>query len=307
MDKQLSERMSLGASELRVSPLGVGTNSWGPKGRADRDQRATFEAALENGVNFFDTAEIYNSGGSERTLGLFLNESRPKVSLATKFFPLPWRLGPSAMTRAIHASLERLQIPQVDLYMLHFPLPPVPFETWIRSLADVKEAGLTRAVGISNCNTSRLRKAHAVLSARGIPLASDQVEFSLLKKDAEQNGLLAACQELNVTLVAYRPLGYGLLSGKYTPDNPPAWLHGKRYNRAYMQRISALLALQQEIAKGHSKTPAQVALNWILCKGAIPIPGAKNPRQAAENAGALGWRLAADEVEALDKASSLLI
>ena len=194
----------------------------------------------------------------------------------------------------------------MDLYILHFPVPPVPLETWVEALADVQRAGLTRAVGISNCNAQQTRRAQAVLAGRGIALASNQVEYSLLTRTAERNGLLATCRELGVTLVAYRPLGYGLLTGKYTPENLPAYLHGRMISRSDLKRVSPLIELLRELAGRHARTPSQVALNWIVCKGAVPIPGAKNPRQAAENAGALGWRLEAAEVEALDRASEAL-
>ena len=191
----------------------------------------------------------------------------------------------------------------MDLYILHFPAPPAPLETWVEALADVQQAGLTRAVGISNCNAQQTRRAQAVLARRGIPLASNQVEYSLLNRSAERNGLLKTCRELGVTLVAYRPLGYGLLTGKYKPEDLPAVLHGRLVRRSDLQRVSPLVARLGELGRKHGKTPAQVALNWIMCKGAAPIPGAKNPAQATQNAGALGWRLEAEELEALDRES----
>jgi aryl-alcohol dehydrogenase-like predicted oxidoreductase len=187
--------------------------------------------------------------------------------------------------------------------MTHFPFPPVAIETWMDGLADAVQAGLTRAVGVSNYNQKQMRRAHAALVKRGVPLASNQVEFSLLKRGPERGGLLAACKELGVTLVAYRPLCSGLLSGKYTPENPPPGLRGRRYNRAYLEKIAPLAALLGEIALGHGKTPSQAAINWIICKGALPIPGARSARHVEDNAAALGWMLNADEVAALDKAS----
>ncbi len=305
MDQQLPDRVRLGRSDLQVSPLGLGTNSWGPGRRLDPGQQATVDAALEGTVNFFDTAEFYNFGGSERTLGGCLQKSRAEAVVATKFFPFPWRLGRGSLLSALRASLERLGFQQTDLYMLHFPFPPVPLATWVRALAEAQQAGLTRAVGISNCSAAQTRKAHALLAASGLPLASNQVEYSLLRRAPEKNGLLEICGELGVTLVAYRPLGYGLLSGKYHTGTLPAWLHGRRIRREYLERITPLIDLLKEIAAGRGKTPSQVALNWVICKGALPIPGAKRPDQAVENAGALGWRLDAGEVAALDKASLL--
>lgn len=306
MSAQISDRIRLGASDLFISPLGMGTNAWGFNHRADPEKQPTFEAALKAGTNFIDTAEVYNFGGSEQTLGLFLQKSRTDVVIATKFFPYPWRLSHSSLSAALHASLERLGIANVDLYILHFPLPPVPLETWLEALAEVQQAGLTRAVGISNCSAAQTRQAHAFFARHGIPLASNQVEYSLLNRKPERNGLLATCQELGVTLVAYRPLGYGFLTGKYTLEKLPAFLHGRIIRRADLLRVTPLLDLMREIARNHGKTPAQVALNWIVCKGAVPIPGAKNPRQAAENAAALGWRLEDADVGKLDQASDSL-
>jgi aryl-alcohol dehydrogenase-like predicted oxidoreductase len=298
-----NERIRLGSSDLRVSPLGMGTNSWGESGKPDPEMKATFEAALAAGINFFDTAEIYTLGGSERTVALCLESTKGEAVIATKFMPLPWRLGKSRLAEALNRSLERLHLPRVDLYMTHFPFPPLAIETWMDALADAVQAGLTRAVGVSNYTEKQMRRAHASLAKRGVPLASNQVEYSLLKRGPERGGLLAACKELGVTLVAYRPLCSGLLSGKYTPENPPPRLRGRRYNRAYLEKIAPLAALVREIASAHGKTPSQAALNWIICKGALPIPGASSAHHAEDNAAALGWMLSADEVAALDKAS----
>lgn len=306
MSTPIPERISLGASDLHISPLGLGTNSWGSNRRADPEKQPTLEAAMEAGINFIDTAEVYHLGGSEKTLGLLLQKYRTEVVLATKFFPFPWRLTKSSLTASLHASMKRLRVPNVDLYILHLPVPPVSLETWMEALADVQRAGLTRAVGISNCNLEQTRRAHAILAGRGIPLASNQVEYSLLERKAERNGLPDTCRELGVTLVAYRPLGYGLLTGKYTLENLPTYLHGRIVRRDDLRRVSPLIDLLGDLGRSHGKTPSQVALNWIVCKGAVPIPGAKNPRQAAENAGAMGWRLDSAEVEALDQASEPL-
>ena len=306
MNISIPERISLGASDLRISPLGMGTNAWGFRNRGDPGKQPTLEAALATGINFIDTAEVYLFGGSEKTLGLLLPEHRADVVLASKFFPYPWRLTKASLKAALHASLQRLGVAQLDLYILHFPVPPVPLETWVEALADVQQAGLTRAVGISNCSAQQTRRAQALLARVGIPLASNQVEYSLLNRSAERNGLLETCRELGVGLVAFRPLGYGLLTGKYKPEDLPAVLHGRLIRRSDLQRVSPLIELLGKLGLSHDKTPAQVALNWIVCKGAVPIPGAKNPTQAAQNAGALGWRLEAGEVEALDREAACL-
>ncbi|MCX6030884.1 MAG: aldo/keto reductase [Chloroflexi bacterium] len=310
MNTQSTELIQLGSTDVRITPLGVGTWQWGDstlwgygKGYAEADIKAAFDASMAAGITFFDTAEVYGLGKSERFLGQFIREGGQPVVVATKFVPVPWRLGKGSLLRALRGSLNRLGMQQVDLYQIHFPFPPVPIETWMDALADAVQAGLTRAVGVSNHNVEQTRRAHAALAKRGVPLASNQVEYSLLHREPERTGLLKLCQELGVTLIAYSPLAKGLLTGKYTPENPPAGARGRMFRPDYLARIQPLIGLLREIGGKYGKTPNQVALNWLICKAAAPIPGAKNARQAAENAAALGWRLAADEVAALDAAS----
>ena len=302
--------MELGRSGIRVSPVGIGTWAWGDRlvwgyGRSytDADLREAFQAAVGAGLTFFDTAEIYGWGRAERLLGQFMGGGGG-VTVATKFLPFPWRLSRGSLLRALRASLRRLGLRQVDLYQIHWPYPPLPVETWAEALADAVEAGLTRAVGVSNFSAPQMRRAYETLARRGIPLASNQVEYSLLHRRPERNGVMAACRELGVTLIAYSPLAMGVLSGKYSPERPPPGLRGRRYSPAALKRLQPLLGLLREIGQAHGgKTPSQVALNWVLAKGALPIPGAKNARQVQENAGALGWQLAPDEVAALDAAT----
>lgn len=310
MTSQPLDLIQLGKTDVRVTPLGVGTWQWGDtlmwgygKGYAEADLRTAFDATVGAGITFFDTAEIYGFGKSERFLGRFIRGSGQPVIVATKFFPLPWRLSKGSLQRALRGSLDRLGLKQVDLYQIHWPFPPVAIETWMDALADAVEAGLTRAVGVSNYNVEQTRRAHAALAKRGVPLASNQVEYSLLHREPERTGLLTLCRELGVTLIAYSPLAKGLLTGKYTPENPPTGTRGRLFRGDYLARIQPLNGLLREMGDRHGVMPGQVALNWLICKGAVPIPGAKNARQAQQNAAALGWRLTADEVAALDAAS----
>ena len=314
MDNGNKERITLGQSEISVSPLGTGTWSWGDRliwgfgrGYQDEDVAEAFKTSLNMGINFFDTAEVYGRGHSESLLGQFLKETSQPVVIATKYMPYPWRLWKSRLLQALKASLKRLNMSSVDLYQVHWPFPPIPVETWAEGLADAVEMGLARAVGVSNYNEEQMRRAYSTLAARGIHLTSNQVEFHLLKRKVELNGLLKACQDLGVTLIAYSPLAQGSLTGKYTPDNPPPGLRGRRYPRAYLERIQPLLHQMQEIGEAHGgKTLAQVAINWCICKGTVPIPGAKTTSQASENAGGLGWRLEDKEMAVLDNISVAL-
>lgn len=301
----------LGKTDLQVSSLGLGAWAWGDKlywsfgrGYSDVDVRASFDASLAAGVNWVDTAEAYGSGRSERFLGRFVAEASAPVVIATKFMPLPWRLGKGALRKALQRSLDRLGVARVDLYQIHFPFPPIPVETWADALADAVQDGLVRAVGVSNYDEGQMRRAYAVLAKRGIPLASNQVSYSLLDRKVERNGLVKTCQELNIALIAYSPLYQGVLTGKYTPDRPLPGIRGRRYPRALLERVQPLLQRMREIGQEHGgKSPTQVALNWLVCKGTLPIPGAKNARQAQENAGALGWRLSESEAVELDELS----
>jgi aryl-alcohol dehydrogenase-like predicted oxidoreductase len=204
----------------------------------------------------------------------------------------------------LEGSLKRLNLESVDLYQVHWPFPPISAETWADALADVVDAGLTRAVGVSNFDTDQMLRAHEVLTKRGVPLASNQVEYNLIKRDVEFNGLLNTCQELGITLISYSPLSQGVLTGKYSPDQPLPGIRGRRYNRNLLKRVQPLLREMRKIGRAHGdKTESQVALNWLMCKGTVPIPGAKNARQAQENCGALGMYLSEDEMSALDQAS----
>jgi aryl-alcohol dehydrogenase-like predicted oxidoreductase len=309
----------LGKTDIRISPLGLGTWQWGDrmmwgygKTYTDSDIHDAFPISLQSGVNFFDTAEVYGKGRSEQLLGARLQEARqsPQVAplvVATKFMPYPWRLWKGALLSKLRASLARLGLERVDLYQIHWPFLPVPIEVWANALADAVEAGLTRAVGVSNYNSAQMLRAHSALAKRGIPLASNQVEFHLLNRRVEREGLLKLCHELGVTLIAYSPLAKGMLTGKYTPQTRPPGLRSYLFRRARLGKIQPLIQLLRAIGKAHDgKSPSQVALNWVIGKGAVPIPGAKNAKQAQENAAALGWRLAEAEMAALDAESQKL-
>jgi aryl-alcohol dehydrogenase-like predicted oxidoreductase len=290
--------------------VGLGAWAWGDRivwnyGRthSDEDIKNAFNLSLEAGINFLDTAEVYGQGRSETLIGQFLKSSDKKVIIATKFMPFPWRMRRSSLVTALKHSLVRLGLDSVDLYQIHWPLPLLPIEHWVEGLADAKHLGLTRAVGVSNYNKNQMQRAYTVLSKYDIPLASNQVEYHLLDRRIEKNGLLARSQELGVRLISYSPLAKGLLTGKYTPENPPPGVRGRQY-AGQLKEIQPLIKLMTEMGQDlGGKTPAQIALNWLICKGTLPIPGAKNPRQAEMNAGSGGWRLSDEQVTALDSAS----
>jgi aryl-alcohol dehydrogenase-like predicted oxidoreductase len=308
----MTEKRFLGRTDVEITPLGIGAWAWGDrltwgygKGYGESDVKAAFDTTLAAGIDFFDTAEIYGNGRSERMLGEFIRQSQRQVIVATKFFPFPWRLRRNDLLSALKKSLGRLGLERVDLYQIHWPFPPVSAETWMEAMADAVQAGLTRAVGVSNYSADQTRRAYEALAKRGIPLASNQVQYSLIHRQPERSGLVETCRELGVSIIAYSPIAQGLLTGKYTPDKPPPGMRGFRVGRQRLIRLQPLIELLRKVGEEHGrKTPGQVALNWLLCKGAIPIPGAKNARQAQENAGALGWQLTEKEMAELEKLSN---
>jgi len=312
-DTNKIDAVQLGGSDVWISPMGTGTWQWGERklweyGRTHREKdiRAAFRASLEAGIYFFDTSEGYGRGKSERFLGRFIHDSQQGMVVATKYDPRPWRRWEKSILYAGHRSLKRLGLQKVDLYQIHWSMPPLSIERMAEALADMVELGLTRAVGVSNYDEKQMHLTYQVLSKRGIPLASNQVQYNLLCREVEKNGVWKACQELGVTLIAYSPLAQGILTGKYSPELPPTGSRGKYYTASLLAEVQPLIQTMREIGQTHGgKSPAQVALNYLMCKGAVPIPGAKNERQVRENAGALGWRLTDQEVEALDQASSL--
>lgn len=308
--------IQLAGCDVQLPLMGLGTWAWGDQatwGMNDYDRsynvdtiRAAYRASVAAGITLLDTAEMYGSGESERIIGRLLEEDREhrdRVIVATKFFPAPWRvLVSSALMKSLRASLERLKMPWVHLYQIHGPISVRSHAAMATALAEAHRAGLVKAVGVSNYSEKEMRAIHAALAKYGIPLASNQIELSLLRTMPESNGLLRACQELGVVVLAYSPIGQGRLTGKYSAGNPPP---GKRQFSDYpMAEIEPLVAELRRIgARYAGKTPAQVALNWVICKGAVPIPGAKNQQQAEQNAGALGWRLSTEDVQLLDRVS----
>lgn len=287
----------------------TGLARWGPAKLAyggplgpDEEKRA-FDVSLAAGVTLFDTAAMYSAGASERRLGTLAKGH--DVLIATKF-PASFLARTQELPPSLDASLARLQRSSIDLYQHHFPTPWVSIPKLMHLMADAVEAGKVKAVGVSNYSADQMRSAHAALAERGIPLASNQVQYSLLHRQPEVNGVLDACRELGITLIAYQPLAGGALTGKYAAGDKPAGMRRftRSFRRAGLEAASSVVALLREIGDRYEKSPAQVALRWLLDhEGVLPIPGAKNARQATANAGALSFRLTPGEVDALDRAT----
>ncbi|HET9021151.1 MAG TPA: aldo/keto reductase [Ornithinibacter sp.] len=309
----------LGRSSLQVPRLGVGTMTWGdPSGLArltpaklayggadgaEEESRA-FAVSMSEGATLFDTAAMYSNGASERRLGEL--SAGTAAVVATKFPPGP-RGTTDDLPDALEASLGRLGRDRVDLYQHHFPSRRVDIRRLMELLADAVDSGKVSAVGVSNYSAEQMRLAHTALAGRGVPLASNQVQYSLLHRHPETDGVLDACRELGVTLIAYQPLASGALTGKYLSGPRPRGLRrfAPYFRRSQSERVGTVVALLREIGERHGVGPSQVALGWLMAKDPVlPIPGAKNAAQAASNALALTLDLSVEEVEALDSVTT---
>ncbi len=313
---EASQTVRLGENGPSVSALGVGTWSWGDslfwqygKEYGASDVKQAFEASLSAGVTFFDTAEVYGLGKSEELLGQFIQTAATPVAVATKYFPLPWRFTAQSVADALTASLKRLQLPTVALYQVHWPFDFLMGQkTLMNALADEVKQGRIQSIGVSNYSASQMHQAHSYLAERGIPLAVNQVQYSLLHRKIESNGVLSAAKDLGMTILAYSPLAQGLVTGKYTLESyqPPTGARrlDPRFSKEGLRKIEPLIAVLREVGQRYDKTPAQVALNWLMGQGSVmPIPGAKNAKQAQQNAGALGWSLTPEDLNQISEAS----
>jgi len=283
---------SLGKTGFSVAAIGVGTNRW-RQGVNDGAVKETYAALSEAGTPFIDTAEVYGFGKSERLIGECLRQHPGPAAVASKFAPFIARTSPKQMQAALDASLRRLGRDQIDLFYVHFPFPFTDLDTFGDGLAEAVKRGKAKAVGVSNFSSDQMRFMADRLARDNIALAANEVHYSLLHRQPEKNGVLDACRDLDVALVAYFPLASGRLAA--APD-------GKDPKLAAVQRTLT------EIGQAHQASASQAALNWLLARDphVIPIPGASKASHAKENLAALSWTLTDDEFAAIDKASAAM-
>jgi len=316
--------MLLGDPGLRILPFVVGCWAWGddkgvwgwdhtsrdPSYNAyDRELNeqsilGAFEASLQHGVMMFDTAEAYGTGLSETLTGgmvVAAQQQGTPALVATKFMPYKWKHMDvaKAMPQAVEESLRRLGVCKIDLYQIHNPGHPSGIAAQAHALADVYLSGKAASVGVSNFSVKELKELLRVFRERGVPLASNQIEFSLLRQIPLQDGMLKLLRDSGAQLLAYSPLGMGRLTGKYSARNQPEGRRG--FGNIPWPKLQPLVDELGAVGQRYGKSPGQVALNWVLCQGAIPIAGAKNEEQARENAGAMGWRLQPSDVQNLTR------
>lgn len=317
----MADGVKLGPFE--VTPIGLGCWQFsGGKGMAggfwpalpQEEVNAIVRASLDGGVRWFDTAEAYGAGRSEAALARALRatgKAPGDVVVATKWFP--FLRTASSIGRTIGDRLRHLDGFPIDLYQIHSPLGSLAtHRSKLNAMARLVNEGRVRAVGISNFGARATRKAYAVLAKHGLPLASNQVRYSLLDRRIERNGVLDTARELGVTIIAYSPLAQGLLTGKFHDDPELAKRKGgpRRYMSAFRQRgldrSAPVIEELRRIGAEHHATPAQIALRWVIQRHGdlvVAIPGATKVSHAVENAAALGMKLTEEELERLDTVS----
>ena len=315
-------KRKLGKSGIEITPIGLGTWQFSKgKGLAggfwkslDEDTtKAVVKAALDGGIDWFDTAEIYGRGNSERSLASALGAlgvAPRSVGVATKWWPF------FRMARNIPATIgERIACLSpypIDLYQIHMPFGLSNVEREMDAMGDLVEAGKIRAVGVSNFSAADMEKANSALTKRGMVLSTNQVRISLLDRSIERNGVLEAAKRLGVTLIAYSPLAQGVLSGRFHDDL--ASVAGVKSLRRMsssikpktLERTAPLISELKKIASAHGASPSQVALNWLVSfwgDAIVAIPGASRPSQASEAAGAMKFELTPAELDSIDRIS----
>lgn len=313
------QKRRLGNTDIEITPIGLGVMQFsGNKGIfrmmfddiQQEEMNAIVKAALDGGINWFDTAELYGGGRSEQGLANALKAAGIKdkdVIVATKWFPI-LRTARN-IPHTIQDRLRYLGGYSIDLYMVHQPWGFSSPQAEMNAMADLADKRLIRSVGVSNFNVDRMRRAHSALAERGLPLAVNQVQYSLIDRKIETNGVLQAARDLGITIVAWSPLGSGLLSGKYHKNSQilNRTPYGRRRRLKYnLERTRPLISSLEKIAEKYAATPAQVALNWLInFQGelVVAIPGASKVEQAEDNAGALKFTLSQEELSQLDELS----
>ena len=317
-DVQVVKR-ALGNTGIEISPVGLGMMEFAGGGGLMGfafpviDQQAkndTVKAGLDGGVNWFDTAELYGNGVSEKSLSSALKaagKNNDEVVIATKWWPL-FRTARS-IPATIRERLRYLDGYSIGLYQVHQPFSFSSPESEMDAMAGLVKAGKIRSVGVSNFSAAQMLRAHRQLQKHNLPLASNQVRYSLMDRSIESNGILQTARELGVTVIAYTPLESGLLTGKYHKN--PELLENKKFYwrnllRRGIEKSRTLVAVLEEIGTRYKATAAQVALNWVINSQGdivVTIPGVTKVSQAEESAGAMRFRLNADEIRQLDEIS----
>ncbi|KAF2418406.1 aldo-keto reductase [Tothia fuscella] len=297
---------------VHASVISIGAWPWGDTATWQWDDKdrpgldVAWDHLFKAGINFIDTAQAYGNGKSEVITGeLARRYPRDQVVVQTKYFVVPSAeniLHPvDAPARKLKESLERMKLDFVDIYLVHGHIHLSSIAQVAKGLAACVDQGLTKCVGVANYSEKDMLQMAEELAKFDIPLATNQVEYSPLRRYPETSGLLQACKNHNIVLQSYSSLAQGRLTGKYTKDNEPPKTH--RFSSYAMSEVEPVLDVLRSIAEKRGTTIPAVSLNYNMCKGLVPVVGVRNPQQAEENAKALGFRLTDEEVKAIDEVS----
>ncbi len=302
---------------LEVSAMGLGCMrmSFGDRPTDKQEMIDFLHKAVERGVTFFDTAEVYGPFTNEELVGEALEPFKGQVIIATKFGLKHGEKGPhpsvgmdsrpEQIRRVAEASLKRLRVEAIDLFYQHRPDPNVPMEDVAGAVKDLIQQGKVKHFGLSESNAEQIRRAHAVQ-----PVSALQSEYSIWWRAIEENGVLAACEELGIGLVPYSPLGRGYLTGKIdestTFDSADIRSRNPRFTQEAIKANRGVVELLETIGKQKGATPAQVALAWLLAQKPwiVPIPGSRKLERLDENNGAVNLQLSADDLSQIKTAMS---
>lgn len=325
----------LGKTSVEVPAIGVGTMIWLPKNDEEKEKYyETYKTCLDNGINFFDTAEIYGNGKSEELLGEFQKRDGRKIIISSKFAP-PSNMNPltqkrksvnahspQALLEALDGSLKRLGIEYIDLYLIHVPPKKGNIEAYMDVMAKAVKDGKVKAVGVCNFSATQIEEANQALAKYNIPLAVAMVGYNILRRYPETNGVFDVCKKYGISIIPYAPLAEGTLTGRYRNKKVPFMYKMTSYfghlditkerndnvpfikrlfscpRECDIKRMEPLMIELDKIAKKHNKTIAQISINWLLTNpeiDVIPIPGMRNVKQVEDNIGAIDWELSSEE------------
>jgi aryl-alcohol dehydrogenase-like predicted oxidoreductase len=272
--------------------------------------RKAWQTCLDRGFTFVDTAQVYGSGKSEQILGDLINQHSGSVPRSQVFVQTKWLPNVTdGATNVIHPvdapvkqlrkTLERMRLDYIDCYLVHGHVHISSIAQVAKGLAKCVDEGLTRTVGVANYAVDDMLKMKEALAEHGVPLATNQCEYSILRRMPEMEGMLEACKEHGIVFQSYSSVAQGRLTGKYTTENPPPKEY--RFSQYDMEHVEPVLQVQRRLAEKYNVSVAAVALNWNILKGAVPVVGMRKESQALENMQALGWRLSREEVAELDR------
>ena len=291
--------------------IGIGTWAWGDRlvwqygtDYEEDDLRDVFRRALQDDIQYFAVSESFGEGKAETLLSKFETQFKTRMIVSTKYVSRPWRFRHQDFMEALKDSLRRLNRNTIELYEFMPPSGPMKLEKMADYAAEALDLGLIKNIGVSNFTLSQLDRFTEAMKRFGYPVTCLETEYNLLERSIETNGILRFCEDTNIRLVAQNPLAMGYLTGKYDAINPASGNRRQLMRKYCTPALNLLIRTMNNIGmENNGQNCAQVSLNWLICKGVIPIPGAKRVEQAIENNSVGTWRMTDEQFELLNNVS----